>query len=132
MIVDTSALVAIMRAESGHERIVAALLQEASWEISAASYVELSSVMGRTPERQLVVDKTLVVFRVEIAPFDEAQARLAAAAYQRYGRGSGHPARLNMGDVYSYALARARDEPLLFVGDDFARTDVTPALPSAA
>lgn len=132
MIVDTSALVAVMRAEPGYETIVEALELASSREISAASYVELSAVMGRTAGRQLAVDETLAGFRVEIVPFDEHQARIAVQAYGRYGRGSGHPARLNLGDVYSYALASATGEPLLYVGGDFARTDVASVLPATA
>ena len=61
---------------------------------------------------------------IEIVPFTPAQARLARIAYQQFGRGSGHPARLNMGDCFAYALARDLGEPLLFKGRDFALTDI--------
>jgi ribonuclease VapC len=63
-----------------------------------------------------------------IEPVTEAQARIAREAYRDFGRGSGHPAGLNLGDCFAYALAKAANEPLLFKGNDFARTDVTPAL----
>ena len=59
----------------------------------------------------------------------EVQARIAREAYRDFGRGSGHPARLNFGDCFAYALARATGEPLLFKGDDFGHTDIAPALP---
>jgi len=61
-------------------------------------------------------------------PVTEAQARIAREAYRDFGRGSGHPARLNFGDCFAYALAKAMNEPLLFKGDDFTRTDITSAL----
>jgi ribonuclease VapC len=63
-----------------------------------------------------------------VEPVTEAQARIAREAYRDFGRGSGHPARLNFGDCFAYALARSMSEPLLFKGDDFAHTDITPAL----
>ena len=69
--------------------------------------------------------------RIEIIPFDEAQMRMAIDANLRYGRGSGHPAQLNFGDCFAYALARSRNLPLLFKGDDFIHTDVVPALKPA-
>ena len=70
----------------------------------------------------------LAEFGVETIAFDAEQARLASDAYRDYGRGSGHPANLNLGDCYSYALAAQRNEPLLFVGDDFTHTDLESAL----
>jgi ribonuclease VapC len=60
---------------------------------------------------------------------DEAQARIAREAYRDFGKGSGHPAKLNFGDCFAYALAKKLNEPLLFKGDEFAHTDVRPALP---
>jgi ribonuclease VapC len=67
---------------------------------------------------------------VVIEPVTEEQARIARAAYRDYGRGSRHPARLNFGDCFAYALARATGEPLLFKGGDFVHTDIKPALES--
>ena len=66
---------------------------------------------------------------IMIEPLDEDQARTAREAYRDFGRGSGHPARLNFGDCFAYALARCRGEPLLFKGGDFAHTDIASALP---
>ena len=63
-----------------------------------------------------------------IEPVTEAHAHIAREAYRDFGRGSGHPARLNFGDCFAYALARALNEPLLFKGEDFTHTDITPAL----
>jgi ribonuclease VapC len=65
---------------------------------------------------------------VAIAPVTEAQDRIARQTYADFGKASGHPAKLNFGDCFAYALAKAKREPLLFKGDDFSRTDVTPAL----
>lgn len=70
------------------------------------------------------LDRFLEEIEVVVTPFDEAQARLAAVAFQRFGKGQGHPAQLNMGDCAAYALAKSLNEPLLFVGNDFSKTDV--------
>ncbi len=67
-------------------------------------------------------------YEILIEPVTEAQVRIARLAYRRYGKGSGHPARLNFGDCFAYALARDRNEPLLFVGNDFIHTDIKSAL----
>ena len=74
------------------------------------------------------LDDLLREAQIVIEPVTEAQARIARDAYRDYGRGSGHPARLNFGDCFAYALARETGERLLFKGDDFAHTDVTPAI----
>jgi ribonuclease VapC len=63
-----------------------------------------------------------------VDPVTESQVRIARSAYRQYGKGSGHPARLNLGDCFAYALARERNEPLLFVGEDFIHTDIRSAL----
>ena len=69
-------------------------------------------------------------FGIEVVPVTDEQARIARQAYRDYGRGSGHPANLNFGDCFSYALAAERREPLLYVGDDFGHTDIRSALAS--
>lgn len=98
--------------------------------MSAATLVEARIVAtgkgGLAARRRL--EALLRQAAVEVVPFDGEQADAAVDAHLAYGRGSGHPARLNLGDTYSYALAYVRDEPLLFVGDDFARTDVRSAI----
>lgn len=73
------------------------------------------------------LDAILLSLGVEVVPFTPSQARLAQEAYLRFGRGSGHPARLNLGDCISYALAKDTGEPLLFKGNDFVHTDLNPA-----
>ncbi len=94
--------------------------------LSAASYVELAVVIDGLGDPVLSggLDVVLTAFQIRIEPLTESQARIARAAYQRFGRGSGHPARLNMGDCFAYALARDLDEPLLFKGNDFTLTDI--------
>ena len=75
-----------------------------------------------------MADRLLAAYGIEIEIFDAEQARVAAQAYRDYGRGSGHHARLNPGDSYSYALAQIAGEPLVFLGDDFIHTDIRSAL----
>ena len=134
MIVDTSALVAMLRDEpSGaavRDAMIAALDRLETIALSAASYVELGMVVdaARSPVQSRKVDEILVENLVHVVPVDAEQARVAREAYRDYGRGSGHPARLNYGDCFSYALASVRREPLLFVGEDFVHTDLRSVL----
>ena len=97
--------------------------------MSAATAVEINAVLTRRlrPEDQRRVERLLDVWGIELVPFDAAQAGIATRAYRDFGRGSGHPAALNLGDCHSYALAIVANEPLLFVGDDFVHTDVVDA-----
>jgi ribonuclease VapC len=131
MIVDTSAIVAIARGDAGGQPLKEALLRSKNSRMSAPTYVELCAVMQRRdrPEISRLVDRLLNDYEIRIEAFDAEQARVAAQAYRDYGRGSGHPARLNLGDSYSYALAHVTGEPLLFRGDDFTHTDIRPAHP---
>ena len=130
MIVDTSAIVAIALGEPGAEDLREALAHSPNSRISAPSYVELCEGLQRRnrPEIGRMVDRLLAAYGIEIETFDAEQARVAAQAYRDYGRGSGHTARLNPGDSYSYALAHIAGEPLLFLGDDFIHTDIPSAL----
>ena len=93
---------------------------------SAASRLEADVVVHRRQVAGLL--ELLSALAVEVIPFDSEMATIASQAYRRYGKGSGSPARLNLGDTYSYALAAVTGEPLLFVGEDFTHTDVVPAL----
>jgi ribonuclease VapC len=130
MIVDTSALVAILRDEADAMSYAKAIASTSVRRVSAANYVETAAVIdaSRDPIASRRFDDLLREARVVIEPVTEAQARLAREAYRDFGRASGHPARLNLGDCFAYALARAMNEPLLFKGDDLTHTDVTPAL----
>lgn len=126
MIVDSSAIVAILTSEPDGGQLMRALAGAAAPEISAATLLESHIVMHRRFGEAGVekVDRLLQEAGVRVVAVDEAQARRASRAHATYGRGSGSPARLNFGDCLSYALAIARDEPLLYKGDDFSRTDV--------
>ena len=128
MIVDSSALVAILRAEADTERLTKALFRAPNAVMSAASYLETSIVIDRSrdprPSRQF--DLLLHEAGIEIVPVTVEQARIAREAYRDFGKGSGHPAGLNFGDCFAYALATDRGEPLLYKGDDFVHTDLVP------
>ena len=130
MIVDTSALIAILRDEEDAVVYAQAIANAHVGRISAATYVETAAVIdiSRDPVASRRFDDLLREARLVVEPVTEAQARIAREAYRDFGRGSGHPARLNFGDCFAYALARAMNEPLLFKGDDFVHTDISPAL----
>lgn len=119
-------MVAIALNESGRDRLVDALLAAPEPKISAATLVELSAVLVRrlAPEDLRRVERLISQLGITTVSFDAEQAMIAARAYREFGRGSGHLAGLNLGDCYSYALAAATGEPLLFVGDDFTHTDI--------
>jgi ribonuclease VapC len=126
MIIDTSVLVALLLREPDAPAIAATMAAAPARRLSAATYVELAAVIDgrRDPVLSGALDATIRGSRIEIVPFTVEQARIARVAYQQFGRGSGHPARLNMGDCFAYALARDLGEPLLFRGRDFALTDI--------
>lgn len=129
MVVDTSAVVAILRREPDWQRFFDAMIEASSCRMSAATWVELSLVaLGQLrPEVLAEVDELTCQLDLELVPFDAVQAALAREAFQQFGKGR-HPARLNLGDCFDYALARHLDEPLLFKGDDFAQSDIRSAL----
>jgi len=130
MIVDTSALIAILRDEPDARRFAEAIETATVCRISAATYVELGAVIdgARDPVASRRVDELLDVARITIEPITATQARIAREAYRDFGKGSQHAAGLNFGDCFAYALAREMGEPLLFKGDDFAQTDIAPAI----
>lgn len=129
MIVNTSAIVAVALDEPGAHQIKDLLARSVNSRMSAPSYVELCAVMQRRgrPEIARMMDRLLEAYGIQIESFDTEQARVAAQAYRDYGRGSGHPARLNLGDTYSYALAAVTGQPLVYQGDDFVHTDIRSA-----
>lgn len=126
MIVDSSALIALILQEPGHQKIGRVLRAEDKLHMSAATWVELGVVADRrlSEANRRRLDAMIDGLGIVLVPLSAAQARRARQAHRRYGPGSGSSARLNMGDCFSYALAIEVDEPLLFVGDDFAHTDV--------
>ncbi len=129
MIVDTSAFMAILLREPEAARFMEALSETAECAVSAATLVELAMVAESRagPSIRGVLDALLAETGVEVVPFTAEHATLAADGWRRFGRGR-HPAALNLGDCFAYALAQARDDSLLFKGHDFARTDVKAAL----
>jgi ribonuclease VapC len=130
MIVDSSALIAIVKGEPEAAAFKAALLASDQPKMSAATYLEACIVADGYHNPILRADFDAIVERtgIQIEPFTEEQARIARQAYRDYGKGSGHLANLNFGDCFSYALARVKHEPLLFEGDDFIHTDIRPAI----
>ena len=126
MIVDSSVLIALILQEPGHQKIGRVLRVEDTLHMSTATWVELGVVadcrLSEVNQRRL--DAMIDGLGIVLVPLSVAQARRARQAHRRYGPGSGSAARLNMGDCFSYALAIELDEPLLFVGDGFAHTDV--------
>ena len=130
MIVDTSALIAILKNEPEAEAFSEAIEAAKTVRISAASYLESNIVVGRCKDPILTarLEEILENPGLQIEPVTAAQAKVAWEAYRDYGKGSGHAANLNFGDCFSYALARDKREPLLYKGDDFVHTDLRPAM----
>ena len=130
MILDTSAVIAILRDEPEAEVFVEMIEDADNRRISAVNYVEAGAVIdgSRDPIASRRLDEMLREAQITIEPVTEAQAQLARQAYRDFGKGSGHPAKLNFGDCFAYALAKAKNEPMLFKGDDFSRTDIVTAI----
>lgn len=130
MILDSSAVMALLREEDGHELLHLVLEASPLCGIGAPTLFETAMVAtGRFGRGGLdLVGAFLDRWRVEVIPFDERHAALAFSAFARYGKGR-HPAALNYGDCMTYATARLAEMPLLFTGRDFARTDLASALP---
>jgi len=130
MIVDTSAIVAVLRDEPDASSYAQALGAAENSRVSAVNFVEAAAVIdaNRNPIASRRFDDFCRVARLTIEPVTEAQARIAREAYRDFGKGSGHAAGLNFCDCFAYALAKATGEPLLFKGKDFAHTDVSRAL----
>ncbi len=126
MVIDSSAVIAILFDEPEARALLSRLAAAEVCRLSSASLVEVGIVLRRdgAAQRRLAFDEMLRLFSIKIEPVTEEQAYLALAAYDRFGKGTGHPASLNYGDCFSYALAKESGEPLLFKGDDFARTDI--------
>jgi ribonuclease VapC len=129
MILDTSALIAILRYEAEATEFARLIELAAQPRISAVSYVEAGAVIdgSKDPIASRRLDELIEAAQIAIEPVTEAQARIARQAYRDFGKTSGHPAKLNFGDCFSYALAKSKGEPLLFKGQDFSRTDVRSA-----
>ena len=130
MIIDTSAIVAILRAETGAPSFADAIAGAQSRRVCAVNFVEAAAVIdgSRDPVASRRFDDLFREARLTIEAVTEVQARIARDAYRDFGKGSGHPAGLNLGDCFAYALAKDTGEPILFKGDDFRHTDLSPAI----
>lgn len=128
--VDTSAIIAILRDEPEARSFLEAMSAASTIRMSAGSWLELTVVTTRSGDARISegADALLARFDVVIEDVTREIATIANHGYRKYGRGTRHAADLNFGDCFAYALAKATDEPLLFKGDDFARTDIVPAL----
>lgn len=128
MILDSSAVMAILNDETGADRLLRAAAT-ADCRMSVATWLELGIVAdARSAAHGERVDELLRALDVRLAVVSVREAEIARAAYRRFGRGSGSQARLNYGDCFAYALSVISGEPLLFTGEDFTHTDVASAL----
>ena len=132
MIVDTSALVAIIVGEPERSLFLEAILNDPAPKASAGTLLELGIVVDRLadPVATRRVDDLMTTLGIEVVPVTAEHVALGRAAYRDFGRGSGHRAQLNFGDCFAYALARETGEPLLFKGDDFMHTGIAAAVRS--
>ncbi|MGZ4617870.1 MAG: type II toxin-antitoxin system VapC family toxin [Frankiaceae bacterium] len=130
MTVDTSVFIAVLRGEADADQYLTALGRAGEIQLSAATYVETAIVVDNTRDPVISgrFDQLLAELDAEIRDVTVNQVRLARDAYRNFGKGSGHPARLNYGDCFAYALATETRTPLLFKGEDFERTGVVAAL----
>jgi ribonuclease VapC len=136
MVIDTSAIVAVLRLEAEADTFLRAIATTDACFMSALSVLETSMVLAGARDQEKIaqekiwdtLDAFLAVSRIDIIPFDKDQALLARAAFLRFGKGR-HPAALDLGDCASYALATTRKLPLLFKGNDFTKTDLSVAVP---
>lgn len=130
MIVDTSAIIALLRNEPEAEQIEQAMLSAPILRMSSFTLLECKVVILRQANDAMLRECELLLSKlgVNVESFDQDQAALAFAAYEQFGKGTGHRAQLNLGDCVAYALATSYQEPLLFVGKDFSQTDVATAL----
>ena len=128
MIADTSALMAVLMDEPEGPSLHNAMVRDGTVLVSTGTAVELMIVaLGKDDAVYQSAVQLLGKFFIRLTPLDETQMRAAVKAYQRFGKGR-HPASLNFGDTFAYALATTRRLPLLFKGDDFVQTDIVPAV----
>ena len=132
MIIDTSTIIAILRDEKEAASYARSIADADARRISAVNFVESAVVIdaSRDPIATRRFDDFITEANIIIEPVTEIQARFARDAYRDFGKGSGHPAKLNFGDCFAYALAKTSGEPLLFKGNDFVHTDIVSALPA--
>lgn len=125
MILDSSAIVAVLLREPGHERLIDRLAEDPQPLVGAPTLVETGMVLAARlgPSGETILASFVQTQDILAISFDEAHWSIAVQAFLRYGKGR-HPAALNFGDCLTYAIARRAQEPLLCVGDDFSKTDI--------
>jgi ribonuclease VapC len=124
MVIDSSAIIAILSLEAEVEKFARAISSDPVRLLSAATMVEIGILLiARSDSAYQEFEQLVADIEIEIVPVDEQQSRIALDAFRRYGKGR-HPARLNYGDCFTYALAKLSGEPLLFKGEDFSKTDI--------
>ena len=130
MVIDTSAIVALIEAEPSADALAAAVERDDQRFVSTVSVLEAAIVLEsrRPTTARSALDRLLEAFSIEVVAFDADQLTLAREGFRRFGRGQPSMARLNFGDCCAYALAKALSEPLLFIGNDFIHTDIASAL----
>jgi ribonuclease VapC len=128
IVLDSSAILAILFGERDSDRLVDAIEAAPALSVSVANALECAMKLAPRPglDESDKLDAFFALYEVRLAPVDVAQFRLARAAYLQFGKGR-HAASLNFGDCFAYSLAKSLDAPLLFVGGDFAKTDLTAA-----
>jgi len=128
MVIDTSAIIALLLREPTAAGISRALTAAVNRRISAPSLVEATAVMlaRKGPEGDIALGALLRSLAIEVVPMSVEAGELARSAYARYGKGVGNPGVLTYGDCLAYGVAKAHGEPLLYTGDDFSQTDITP------
>lgn len=129
IVLDSSAVLAILFAEPDSELLIDALEAAPAAAMSVANALECVMKLAPRPglDESDKLDAFVALYEIRLAPVDAVHLRLARAAYLKFGKGR-HPAGLNYGDCFTYALARSLDAPLLFVGDDFSKTDLIGAV----
>ncbi|WP_375459133.1 type II toxin-antitoxin system VapC family toxin [uncultured Enterovirga sp.] len=128
--VDTSVFISILKGEPDERKLAEILVASPRLSMSAGNYLECAMVaLGRGLAGRSNLDTFVARYRIDVVPVDLPRAQLAADAFAQYGKGR-HPAALNYGDCFAYALAKYLSAPLLFTGKDFRLTDIVPALPA--
>ncbi len=130
MIVDSSAIMALLLEEPEQASFTHAMTNATVRKLSAGNWIELGAVLSRHPARDKITATLDTIMRdvaITIEPVTVEQAAIGHAAYRKFGRGTGHKAAFNFGDCFAYALAKATGEPLLFKSDDFSQTDIVSA-----
>jgi ribonuclease VapC len=130
IVIETSAMVAIYRREPDHQSYIEAVARAESARLPTSCFLESIMALARFPSALAEIEAFLDKHEISLAPIHDQVAKIAVGAFLQFGKGRGHPARLNFGDCLSYAVAKHLGAPLLYKGDDFIHTDIESALPA--